>query len=219
MSLYELPLFPLNTVLFPGMPLELHIFEERYRQMVTYCRVNNSPFGVILIKSGAEAHGPLAQPHSIGCTAQMAQLQPLSDGRYNMIAAGMDRFRIHSIQNDRPYLVGLVESLQLELYDSLECSRLVNELRPWLNRYISLVAPPDELVSILNYLPEEPVQFGYRAAAILQVSPSQKQAFLELETCPRLLSALMDMVRREIAIIQKLAETPARDQGRGFSIN
>ena len=58
----ELPLFPLNTVLFPGMPLNLHIFEERYKRMMQACIESSKPFGVVLIKQGLEAHGPLADP-------------------------------------------------------------------------------------------------------------------------------------------------------------
>jgi len=216
---YEIPLFPLNTVLFPGMPLQLHVFEERYRQLVAYCRSTNSPFGVVLIKNGVEANGPLAEPHLIGCTAQMAQILPLADGRYNLVAAGQDRFRIHALRHDRPYLVGEVENLLLEQGDIVSCSRAESDLRPWVERYVSLLAPGEDLFSILGRLPEEPSLLGYFAAAMLQISPTQKQVFLEFNSCPDLLNALVGVYRREVAIVQHLADYPVREQEHGFSIN
>ena len=86
--MFELPLFPLNTVLFPGMPLPLHIFEDRYKQMINNCLEEKEPFGVVLIRNGKEALGPLAQPHSIGCTARIVEVQKLSDGRMNITSVG-----------------------------------------------------------------------------------------------------------------------------------
>ena len=104
----ELPLFPLHTVLFPGMPLPLHIFESRYKQMIDYCLKENSTFGVSLIHRGSEAFGPLAEPHKIGCTARIIEVQPLDDGRLNIVTVGERRFRIHSLNFDMPYLLGKV---------------------------------------------------------------------------------------------------------------
>ncbi|HQF70729.1 MAG TPA: LON peptidase substrate-binding domain-containing protein, partial [Promineifilum sp.] len=69
--MYELPLFPLNLVLFPGMPLPLHIFEERYKEMVADCLRENRPFGVVLIAEGRAEGGAPARPHVVGCTAEI----------------------------------------------------------------------------------------------------------------------------------------------------
>ncbi|MEM7800244.1 MAG: LON peptidase substrate-binding domain-containing protein, partial [Chloroflexota bacterium] len=123
MSQYDLPLFPLNTVLFPGMPLALHIFEERYKLMINTCVSEGKPFGVVLIKNGREAGGS-AEPYSIGCKASISQLQPLRDGRMNLVANGEDRFKIHTISNEKPYLVGKVEDLPFD--DSLEKEDKIN---------------------------------------------------------------------------------------------
>src|SRR5215207_7429183 len=108
-TMMKLPLFPLNTVLFPGMPLSLHIFEDRYKEMISRCLQDNTPFGVLLIKEGVEALGPLAQPHSIGCTAQITQVQPLDEGRMNLIAIGHERFKLLSLDYALPYLMGDIE--------------------------------------------------------------------------------------------------------------
>ena len=74
----RLPLFPLNTVLFPKMPITLHIFEERYKQMIQHCLSEQIPFGVVLIKQGVEVNGS-AEPYLVGCTARITHthhLQP-----------------------------------------------------------------------------------------------------------------------------------------------
>ena len=86
--MFELRLFPLNTVLFPKMPLPLHIFEERYKLMITECMEADEPFGVVLIEEGSKAFGPLAQPHAVGCTARVVQVESLEDGRMNIITIG-----------------------------------------------------------------------------------------------------------------------------------
>ena len=80
----KLPLFPLRTVLFPGMPLALHIFEDRYKEMMRRCIERSSPFGVVLIKHGDEV-GPAAEPYAIGCTARVVQVEPLPEGRMNLL--------------------------------------------------------------------------------------------------------------------------------------
>jgi len=72
--MFELPLFPLNTVLYPGTPLYLHIFEPRYQRMINLCLNEHRPFGVVLIRHGQEALGPLAEPYRIGCTADIIRV-------------------------------------------------------------------------------------------------------------------------------------------------
>jgi len=69
----ELPLFPLNTVLFPGATLPLHVFEERYKQMINQCLESRSPFGVLLIRSGNEVGTP-TEPFEVGTTASIAHV-------------------------------------------------------------------------------------------------------------------------------------------------
>src|SRR5688500_12618252 len=88
-----LPLFPLGVVLFPGMALPLHVFEERYRLMMGACLEGDQSFGVTLIKEGQEVGDP-AIPFDVGTMARIAKLQRLPDGRMNLIAVGVQRFRI-----------------------------------------------------------------------------------------------------------------------------
>ena len=105
---YQIPLFPLNTVLFPGMPLQLHIFESRYKLMVNHLMNQEPIFGVVLIKKGVESLGPLAEPHMIGTTARILKVDPLQDGCFNLTVVGEKRFIIESISNEHPYLTATI---------------------------------------------------------------------------------------------------------------
>lgn len=104
----RLRLFPLHTVLFPGMELSLHVFEERYRHLVAECLDSGEDFGVVLIREGPEVGG-VAVPHSMGTTARMTHLSPLRDGRLALEAKGVKRFRILETFEDQPYLTADVE--------------------------------------------------------------------------------------------------------------
>ena len=96
-----LPLFPLQTVLYPGMPLPLHIFEERYRQMIDKCLEHDAPFGVTLIKKGVEVGGP-AEPFDVGTSARIVEASRREDGQMDLMAQGVHRFRILETLQDRP---------------------------------------------------------------------------------------------------------------------
>ena len=163
----ELPLFPLNTVLFPGALLPLHIFEPRYRQMIGECVAQERPFGVVLIESGPEV-GEGAVPHRVGVTAQITTIERLEDGRMNIVCVGQDRFRILNTSSERPYLTGDVEllaSLDTDTPASYAAAERVRErylrffqltlaLRGEWTRRVATVAQPDRLAdSIASRLP------------------------------------------------------------------
>ena len=142
-SMYDLPIFPLNTVLFPGMPLKLHIFEERYKLMINRCYQNGQPFGVALIKSG-QAVGGRAEPFLVGCTAVITEMEPLPGGRMNIVAVGHERFVAHSFKYDQPYLVAEVETLALSNAESVTLNTTSRSLRPWVQRYLQTLADASE---------------------------------------------------------------------------
>ena len=109
-GLTRLPLFPLNLVLFPGMDLPLHIFEERYRNMIGECLENDTPFGVVLIKEGPEVGAP-AEPERIGTSTRILRSEILDQGRMNIMTKGQQRFEIEEIVQRVPHVVGLVRYL------------------------------------------------------------------------------------------------------------
>src|SRR5712671_54089 len=104
-----LPLFPLGTVLYPGLLLPLHIFEDRYRQLVRDLLAGREPrqFGVIAIRKGRETGiDGVSALYEIGCTATLRRVMEHPDGRFELVTAGAQRFRLASLDHSRPYLQG-----------------------------------------------------------------------------------------------------------------
>ena len=120
----DLPLFPLHVVLFPDMPLPLHIFEPRYREMILRCREERSPFGIVLIQNGEES-GEEAVPHRIGTTARIAQHEEMPDGRMNILVFGETRFHVTQTRHDKPYLCAQVEPFWEQPGDPGTAARVV----------------------------------------------------------------------------------------------
>jgi len=213
----DLPLFPLDAVLFPGMPLALHIFEDRYKLMIGMCLERRQPFGVVLIKEGAEALGPMAEPHLIGCTARITQVERLGQGRMTIGAVGRHRFRILSIYRDLPYLVGNTAYYPLQS-DTPGIELAAAKLRPWVVRYMDELARIESSEFDPLGLPEEPVQLAYMAASLLRIPAIQKQAFLTAVAADELLDSLRWHFRREVAFLKVMVEQRVKDQG-PFSMN
>ncbi|NWF71150.1 MAG: LON peptidase substrate-binding domain-containing protein [Chloroflexi bacterium] len=216
----ELPLFPLNTVLFPGMPLSLHIFEERYKQMIGLCIEQRTPFGVVLIKQGHEALGPLAQPHIIGCTAQIQRVQPLRQGQMNILALGQERFRILELKHDKPYLVGMVEMLPLRDSDVHAVDDGISRLRPMMMRYLDILKEAGQIQFDSKQLPEDTETLAYLAAVLLQVSSEQKQNLLASERLSVMLAELRTLYRRELALLNFMKSQSENESAKGpFSLS
>lgn len=214
-----MPLFPLNTVLFPGMPLSLHIFEDRYKQMIGKCLETRQPFGVVLIEQGTEALGPLAQPYAIGCTAQITQVQPLSQGRMNIVAVGQERFRITALNFDMPYLMGDVELMPIANPDPASLVRQSRKLRPWLERYLQLLAQADNLQFDFQQLPAEPMSMVNLAAFLLQIAPEQKQELLSSETADQMVTQVLTTYRRETTLLRAMLQRQPTEEDSLFSLN
>lgn len=217
---FDLPLFPLNTVLFPGAPIHLHIFEERYKRMIAACMRDASPFGVVLIRRGAEALGPLAEPHTVGCTAMIANVQPLDQGRMNIVAIGQERFRILSLDSlSFPYLVGSVQPFPIDISDPAELARRGNLLRGQVMRLMQtqLTAAGHELD--LNKLPEDPVELAYLAASVLQINAEQKQQLLQIVRAVDMIERVQGIYRREQALVEAILSHGERQGSFPFSMN
>jgi len=123
----EIPLFPLHTVLCPGIVVPLHIFEERYRALTRHCLETGAPFGIVLIRDGREVgaiKGTLALAE-VGALVEIREADRFPDGRYQLLAAATGRFSIESVDLARaPYLVADVTPLEDEVGDELRAERL-----------------------------------------------------------------------------------------------
>jgi len=219
---YELPLFPLNTVLFPGMPLALHIFEERYKQMIRVCLARQLPFGVVLIREGQEAYGPPAVPYEIGCTAEIAHRQSLPDDRLDILVLGKERFRIRATSRERPYLVSTVEPFPLRMDAECGLAAAGRQLRELVERYFALLGEAELAEFDQSQLPDEPAALAYVGAAALQMPNTQKQALLGCESATELLAGVIRRYRTEIPLLRHILENgPERLEAgdEGFSLN
>ena len=217
--MYELPLFPLNTVLFPGMPLHLHIFEERYKLMMQRVMQSNHTFGVNLIKSGMEAGGPNPEPYPTGCTARVVSVEPAGAGRLNITVVGDERFRVLKMGLSQPYQVAFVESAPLTSHHSLEVVRGTPSLRGKVTQYLELLShhsgeseedageeggAETEMDLSQIQLPEDPMMLIYLAASLLQIPASEKQPLIEADTLSDLLKLIQRLYRRELAVLPEL---------------
>ena len=218
--MFEIPLFPLNTVLFPGTPIHLHIFEERYKQMINLCLREQRPFGVVLIRNGIEALGPLAEPFHIGCTAEIAHIQRLEDERMNIVAVGQERIRILSFDNQtQPYLVGKARSYPLANLNPTAVAAQAALLRRQFEQLVELLSKAGGSQLDLSQLPQDGIALAFLAAAVLQITPLQKQELLSIARADKLLDRLQLLYRRELTLMQTVTADVKILQAGGFSRN
>jgi Lon protease-like protein len=201
----ELPLFPLNTVLFPGQVLPLHIFEDRYRLMIRHCLAQDLPFGVVLIKRGhevARAGSEQAEPYLVGTVARIIESTHLQDGTMNIITVGVERFRIRRLLHGQPYLRGEVQTLPLiEPEDVTAASSTAQRIRDEVQRYITLIAEAAGLQIQIEEIPTAPQQVGYLAAVTMQIDNAEKQELLGSASLEQMFSREAALLSRENALL------------------
>lgn len=198
----EIPLFPLNAVLFPHMPMGLHIFEERYRVMMRTCTETGTTFGVLAIREGREV-GPGALPYMVGTLAQLRDVEALPDGRYNIVVAGASRFQVDAFCGGRPYLVGAVTYLEDAPADARGAGlarRVAAAFREYVGRLRALSGehPPEV------ELPDDPELLSYLVAAALQVTTADRQRLLEIDAASDRLQAILALLRRELVLLEHM---------------
>jgi len=138
----ELPLFPLNTVLCPGIALPLHVFEDRYRAMVRHCLETTSPFGVVLIRDGREVGAGVISFTGIGTIAEIRDAGAYEDGRYDLLVVGTRRFGIRRVlSGKRPYLIAEVDVLDESVGDADAAQRLAMRATRRFVSYLELLQP------------------------------------------------------------------------------
>lgn len=193
----ELPLFPLETVLFPYATLQLHVFEERYRELVKRCLDEDRPFGVVLIREGFEVGGP-ADPFMVGTAARIVQAHTFEDGRLDLQVQGERRFRIRRLDDSLPYLVGHVEPvIELESEESPRIHALLSRTQESFQLLIQrLLARPNYSVHVV--LPADPVALSFTVANLLRLDNRQKQRLLETTDTEERLSGLLPILENQL---------------------
>jgi Lon protease-like protein len=204
------------------MLLPLHIFEERYRQMVRDCIDNNEPFGVVLIQEGNEVGAGNLSIFNVGTTAHITEVDELDDGRFHIATLGTRRFRIHQLFDHKaPYLVGLVEDFPFEEHDTQLIERHVRALAPVLKAYLEALADLTQVEATIGKIPEDATTLACLAAIILRTSVYDKQQLLSLSSLDEVLEREKDLMRQEMHALRLMTLTAPswRDETLPFSPN
>ena len=213
----EIPLFPLNTVLFPGATLPLHIFEERYKLMISRCLEGQQPFGVVLIRSGPEVGGT-AEPFEIGTLARIAHSRVLEDGRMNIVTVGSQRFRLRETLHHEPYLTGVVDMLRDEEEESPAAAEAVERVRELYTRYSQLTLALNDEWSRRIALPRRPGSVADYVASRIEADPRTKQRLLEELSVPRRLALEQRLLENGVVLLGSRLESMRRQRYGGLGI-
>jgi ATP-dependent Lon protease len=214
----ELPLFPLSVVLFPGVPLPLHIFEPRYRKMLEDIRASNSLFGLSYFDASvADQEVPIVG--SIGCVAKVTDAQTFADGRSNILTVGIIRYRIEKyVERGDPYLVARVNYFEDDEDDSeavQASSREVAEIFTRIARAVRTIN--DERANLPNIADTDPQRLSFLVAAAMEVDSDVKQELLELRSTAERLRRLRDVLGRAVSGYEERARVHELAKGNGHS--
>ncbi len=206
MTRERLPLFPLGTVLLPGMVLPLHIFEPRYQMMMQRVLDGDRRFGVLLIRRGSEVGQP-AEPYDVGTVAEVTAVVPLDDGRMNISTTGRERFRVTALYDDQPYLTGDVAYLSEAYNPSEGLAELQAEVERLGMEYVTTVLTLRAEQHQHVQLPANPLMLSYKVAGLLAaMQPHEVQDLLQSQTLEHRLFAEVLLLRRELAILRRMSE-------------
>ena len=210
----RLPLFPLGTVLFPGLLLPLHIFEERYRQLVHELLDGPEPrrFGVIAIRKGRETGVEgVSSLYEVGCTATLRETEEHDDGRFDLVTVGTQRFRLEALDESRPYLQGDVEFLDEDDGGSAEAGRAASLVAASFRDYLAALSERGLAQVSVPDLPEDPVLLSYLVAATMIIDLPDRQGLLAEPDSLSRLNAERAMLQRETTMLRTLTARPAPD--------
>lgn len=197
---HYLRLFPLQMVLFPGIRVPLHIFEERYKLMINECVDKQEPFGIIL---SSDSGAPVPVEVEIGTSALVTEVEKLEEGRMNIVVEGGRRFRVRSYQTDRPYLGAEVDFLDPDITPDIRQSGLVDELSVIFSDYVEkLVLLSGNKLQEL-YLPDDVELLSSVVASVLAVNMNERQEMLEELDMERLLARQLDIIQKQLPLLKE----------------
>src|ERR1700689_2243245 len=207
-----LPLFPLGMVLYPGMILPLHIFEERYRQLVRDLLDGPEPrrFGVIAIRKGRETG--IEGVHSlyeVGTTATLRRVEEHEDGRYDVVTVGTQRFRLLSLDQTRPYFQGVVEVLADDDAALAAADSPVRAVQVAFRTYLDALTEWGGASVRIPELPDEPILLSFIVAAAMVIDLPERQALLAEPDAAGRLNAERAMLSRETSMLGTTTPWPA----------
>lgn len=212
----ELPLFPLPLVLFPGVPLPLHIFEPRYQRMLSDIRADDSLFGLSYFDA-TESEGDAPAIGHIGCVAEVSEIQALPEGRSNILTIGLIRYRLEAyVDRGDPYLVGRVSFFEDEEEDESLLEQRAAEVSKLFMRIARAVRIiNDERASLPDLPPTEPERLSFLVAAAMELDTEVKLELLELRYTSERLKRLRDLLARAVPNYEERARIHDIAKGNG----
>ena len=215
----QLPIFPLNTVVFPGASVPLHVFEERYRALVHHLLAipdrSMRLFGIVAIREGYEvgSHGAQSM-HRVGCVVQLTSVERYDDGRFDIEVVGRSRMRLQGIDPTGPFLVGEVDTLVERTRKGLDAA---HEAARTLETFDEYRRRLEELSAVdvgAGELPHDPEFLSYALAATCLLTQQERQALLEAECSLDRLVMLRHALREEMRAMRAIPSLPAVEVAR-----
>jgi Lon protease-like protein len=215
----QVPVFPLNAVLFPGVVVPLHVFEDRYRAMMRDLLAVPDPaervFGVVAIREGYEVgdHG-VQSAHRVGTLVQLTAVEPYDDGRFDIEVTGRQRLRMQSMNTSGEYFTADVDLLADPATPDPTGAPQVARTLDVFQRYRALLGRLRGGDLLTGRLPDDPEYLSYTLAAACLLTLRERQELLEADGATERLAMLARMLREEIRAIDALPSLPATEVAR-----
>jgi Lon protease-like protein len=212
-----LPLFPVDSVLFPGQPRALCAFDKQHQGLI--CDLMNGPLprsiAVVAIHEGSERDpGPVRSMHEIGCTATLRTVQAGADGRFVLVTAGAQRFQLISVDQTRCYPRARVAVLYEDTGDQAAATDMAAAVQHAYRAYVHVTVGPAATALNLPDLPGDPVELSYNVADLMVLGKSARQALLAAPDALSRLTAEHTLLTGETALARTLGSCPAPDYRR-----
>jgi Lon protease-like protein len=215
----QLPIFPLNTVMFPGVSVPLHVFEDRYRALVHHLLTISDKsmrlFGIVAIREGYEVgqHG-VHSVHRVGCVVQMTSVDPYEDGRFDIEVVGRARMRLDGLDTSGEFLVGDVETLPERTEPLPEAMGQAERTYATFEEYRRRLSELRGGDVLDGDLPRDPEFLSYSLAATCLLTLAERQELLEASTSLDRLVMLRHALREEMRAMRAIPSLPATEVAR-----
>jgi Lon protease-like protein len=217
-------MFPLSTVLFPGVTMPLHVFEDRYRALVHHLLTipdrTARVFGIVAIREGYEVGSHGAQSvHRVGCVAQMTSVEPHADGRFDIEVVGRQRMRLEEMDVSGPYLTGTVDLIE-DPKEEREAAQHATKAMETFEAYREQLSELRGADVLDGEFPQDPAYLSYSLASACLLSMRERQSLLEVDTARERLILLRHSLREEMRAMRAVPSLPATEVARtGWSPN
>ena len=204
----QLPIFPLpNVLLFPNMALPLHIFEERYKRMVSDCLQGDRLLGLFLLQAGWDAEGATPTPYDIGGMGRITRAVRYPNGSMDILLSGLARVHVLRYVQQKPYLIAEVEVWPDEPDDSTGVEALTRRMVGMFERFVTAKAGPEhELLKNLKLL-ASPIDLLHLVVTNMPLDVHEKQEILNLRPIDERITMMITFLNRELSSPSRPSET------------